>query len=169
MTLPLYSKPLWYLTTPNLFKTWNAFDQGARCSQTDISWPFEVSKSHFTSGSSIIMMFCLQGPALEGPTQISIKESILDVISENHTSPCLCPLFTHKCLSLSHSSWLRSQHVSMQRAPIPALQLFCQGTVQVMIYQAPSINFSSTNDGHESCYALTALFLTSVHLCRHCE
>ena len=38
-----------------------------------------------------------------------------------------------------------------------------------MIYQAPSINFSNANDGHESRYMLTAPFLTSVDLCVHLE
>lgn len=61
-----------------------------------------------------------------------------------HIPPCLRPLFTEKCLSFSHSSWPCSQHVSpFKRAQeIMAVQWFCQRMVQVMIYQAPSVNFS---------------------------
>lgn len=50
-----------------------------------------------------------------------------------------------------------------------ALQWFCQRMVRVMIYQAPFINFSNANYGHESCFTLTAPFLTNVDLCIHLD
>ena len=88
-----------------------------------------------------------------------------------HTPPCLCPLFTGKCWSFSHSSWPCSQHVSPFKGHRRLWQFsdFCQRMVRVMIYQAPPINFSSSNDGHESCYTLTAPFLTNADLCMHFE
>lgn len=58
---------------------------------------------------------------------------------------------------------------SKRAQEIMAVQWFCQRMVRVVIYQAPSINFSNTNDGHESCYMLTAPFLTNVDLCIHLE
>lgn len=117
----------------------------------------------------------LQGSAQERLIQIGNKSSILNVIIERFTRNLVCVLFSPRSaqvslihLDLAVSMCLHSEGAGRLRQ-FRVFFFFVKGWSRVMIYQAPSINFSNTNDGHESCCTLTAPFLTSVDLCIHLE